>query len=232
MNIFFAPYGSFSQETGLMALFARYLQSKNKETSWLTCNGALGACDRDEEVSWIRTHTTCLSCMADARRMSSWIGCKVNEITTSAASDSHQRPSVEFQEIQESFTRRFGITSPEDRHLGHDSFKARLEVGATRVKYAVEKLCATYPSVFLFIASGMDFASRAAFSGAEISHAKAAVFQWSIKERGVKIFHPVRKEILSCSLVLADISRYRTNVDSWSKEVIEILTEIEEFLGV
>ena len=71
------PYGSLSQESGLLTLLARYLHYAEVEVVLLGCNGFVSQCKRDLEfdlngaVGGVtdspRGLHSCLACMRDQR---------------------------------------------------------------------------------------------------------------------------------------------------------------------
>ena len=233
----FTPYGTFSQESGLLILLARYLHAfSGKSVEALLCNGAFSVCDRDEESNWSRKVSSCAECIFEQRSLSQWAGIKTRDLTQFLKPDeiretenAHQSDLKELPEIiKGSFLRRYSSFDP--NHRGHHQIAKRLVVSAERMKMAMQNYIQQASLSYLCISGGGDFLTQTARQVAEELHVPCSVFVWSLEDRGIRIFHPRKKAYLSCALMIPDARALRTDLSSWSAEVVGILKEITEFL--
>lgn len=233
----FAPYGTFSQESGLLVLLSRYLHAfGGKKVESLICNGAFSVCDRDEESSWSRKVNSCAECIFEQRSLGHWAGIKTKDLTQFLKPDDIRNTesmsdSVEITDsIKGSFNRRYASFDP--NHVSHIQLAKRLSVSSARMREAITNYLQSNSFECLCLSGAGDYLTQTAREVATEMKIPCATFMWSLEERGIRIYHPHKKAYLSCALVIPDARALRTDLSSWSPEVVAILKEITEFLDL
>lgn len=233
----FAPYGTFSQESGLLVLLSRYLHAfGGKKVESLICNGAFSVCDRDEEWNWSRKVNSCAECIFEQRSLATWAGIKTKDLTQFLKPDDIReteslKEHLEITDnIRGSFARRFSSFDP--NHVSHVQLAKRLLVSSARMKEAISAYLSSNTFECICLSGAGDYLTQTAREVATEMNIPCATFMWSLEERGIRIYHPKKKAYLSCALVIPDARALRTDLNSWSPEVIGILKEITEFLDL
>lgn len=247
----FVPFGSQSQESGLIYLLANYLKSFFPEVVQLRCNGAFSLCDRDADSSWTRSISSCFACMYDQRALSSWSGIPVQDLSSFLSPDDISQTKrwalalspANFQQAaigsvnvfdlcRESFMNRFGFTDPDPSNKNHEQFLRRVLLATARMVLAARRYHLKYAPDLSLISGGGDFLTRT-FQAEAISHKRdVAVFRWEVAQRAIQIHHPRERNILACELVPEGIRGMRSDVKTWPHELVTIMGEIMKFLNL
>ncbi len=247
----FSPYGTFSQESGLIYLLANYLKSSGTNTFQLRCNGFFPVCDRDSESGWKRTMLSCPSCARDQRSFAEWANIDSTELSMYLSPREVEQsyrfiadakvaelltlqygPLSLFDACQQSFRTRFGYDTADIKNKAHVQYLQKAELGALRMCLATRRFFNNVEPTCILLAGGRDYLSQAFSAASQLSSRSVALFQWRIEERSVRIYHPWDKRVLSCELVLPNLDSIRSDCSTWLPEVVQILKEILEFLGI
>ncbi|GEM_PF-5625020 len=226
----FAPYGRFSNEAGLIHLFGRYISGKSTVTN-LIDNGVFSVSDRDEEVGWRRKVSTCAEWTWEQIQMAQWAGVNIQELSACIMPNFLNDSSEGLvEEAKETFSRRYGAF--DSNHRGHQQFARRLNGSVIRLKAGLDRYLSQNRPDLVLCAGGHDFQSRTMLGVCASLRVPSSLFSFSFEHRGIRVLSSEKKEFLSCALVVPDVREFRSDIDSWSPEVKEILGEIAQFLGV
>jgi hypothetical protein len=228
--LIYAPYGRFSNESGLVYLFSRFVREKASVVA-LIDNGVFSVSDRDEEVSWRRKVCTCAEWTWEQVQMAQWAGVETRELSTIITPNflnESQEGLVE--EAKGTFSRRYGTFDP--HHRGHQQFAKRLNSSVLRLKAGLDRYLSISKPDLVICTGGQDFQSRTALGVCSSLRIPSSLFSFSFEHRGIRVFNSSKNEFLSCALVVPDVREFRADIDTWSPEVKEILSEIARFLGV
>lgn len=247
----FSPYGSMTPESGVIYLVVNYLSRMFPEIYQLRCNGVCSLCDRDGEHNWQRDISSCLMCVRDQQELSDWSEIKmlelsrfikpdqvirsrrwVNGLPTESLTKAEYDGERVFDWCVSSFSARFGTPMPDLRNLNHEGVARRLMLSALRVRQACERLHQEVQPNLVFVAGGEDALSAALSAGCKKQGIGVVRFVWRISERLVQIHHPDRDDMLACEFFLDDVSAMRKDPETWSPELIKVLHEVLEFLGI
>ena len=128
--VYFTPYGTLQQESGLVYLLANYLQGAHPESFQLRCNGIFPVCVRDREYNWKRTSTSCLECVAEQNALAKWSTVEAQDLSQFLNTESlnegkrwvlrynpenHDAPylgSIPYELVLETFRARVGAVRP------------------------------------------------------------------------------------------------------------------------
>ena len=245
------PFGSMSQESGVIYLLANYLRSLSVEVLALTCNGAFSVCDRDRETSWKRGVETCLVCMGGQKELVAWSGIREEElsrfispslveetkrwIVSLPARDLFQaefRGVKPFELSRKSFSARFGAVDPDLNNRNHEQFLRRFMLGVARMALATRRFNTKLMPDLTLVAHGEDFITQTVISELKAASRGVVVFKWDHHTRSVNITHPFEQKTLSCEVLIERVSAMRNDCKTWPPALIGIVEEILGFLGV
>ncbi|MBN8549299.1 MAG: hypothetical protein J0M12_08300 [Deltaproteobacteria bacterium] len=247
----FVPFGSHSQEAGLIYLLANYLKATYPEVVQLRCNGMFSTCDRDVDSSWTRTMTTCFACIADQRALSDWSGLPVQEFSAyvtpddtretkqwATSLDASQLPQAEFRGMpvsemcRETFANRFGVSEFEPRNKSHEQFLRKLLVSAARAGLAAQRYHSSYSPDLCLVSGGKDYVTQSFVALSQALKRDVAVFRWDVASRAIHITHPRSNKTLSCELVPEGVLGMRSDYKTWPNELLAIVQGILSFLEI
>lgn len=247
----FVPFGSQSQESGLMYLLANFLKVSFPEVVQLRCNGVFSMCDRDADTSWVRGMQSCFSCMSDQRALSAWSGVPVQDLSSFLLPDdvteskrwvlslkdhelirAEYKGSAVFDVARESFVNRFGTQTPDLANKQHEQYLRRLLLSAVRMSIAAQRYHTKFAPDMSLVAGGRDYLTRAFVNQGRALRRDVSTFRWDINQRAIQISHPRDKKILACELVPEGIRGMRSDTRTWPSELSTIMTEIAHFLGL
>ncbi len=171
----FVPFGSQSQESGLIYLLANFLRVNFPEVVQLRCNGAFSLCDRDAESSWTRSIQSCFGCMSDQKALSAWSGMPVQDISTYLKADDvnetkkwvHALRDEElltatygeepvYKIVSESFAHRFGM-QPDLNNKQHGQYLRRLLLAGVRMSLTAKRYHLSFSPDITLVAGGRDY---------------------------------------------------------------------------
>lgn len=247
----FTPFGTQSQESGLIYLLANYLKSAGADAAQLRCNGVFSTCDRDADNQWRRPFQGCFQCIADQSSVAQWSALDVQELSRFVMPEEIEETkrlllttpvgelmSLEIRGIRlwdtivGSFLNRFGITTPDSGNRQHEQALRRFMLGGARMLLATRRFNNLCSPDLLLVAGGNDFLSAGLVAQSKEQRRSVALLQWAIHERHVRILHPREKKELTCELFLEGIARMRADVKTWPTELITIIEDILTFLEV
>lgn len=245
----FVPFGSHSQEAGLMYLLANFLKATYPEVVQLRCNGMFSVCDRDVDSSWTRTVSSCFTCIADQKALSDWSGLPVQDFssfltpediretkewaTALAAADlttAEFRGMPVFEICRETFAIRFGASEFESRNKNHEQFLRKLLVSATRACLAAQRYHGSYSPDICLVSGGRDYMTQGFVTFSRAMKRDVAVFRWDVASRAIQITHPRNEKTLSCELVPEGVLGMRSDYKTWPAELVSIVQGILNFL--
>lgn len=246
-----APFGSHSQESGLLYLLANYLHGTYPEVVQLRCNGMFSVCDRDIDNSWTRSVSSCFACIADQKALSDWSGLPVQNyssyllpedirdtkqwLSSVSAAD---LPRAEFRALpvfevcRESFANRFGTGEYDSRNKNHEQFLRKLMLSAARASLTAQRYQRQYAPDLSLICGGRDFISSSFVTVSQGMQRDVSVLRWNVGNRSIQITHPRQNDGYSCELVPEGVLGMRSDVKTWPRELNGIVQGILEFLGL
>jgi hypothetical protein len=246
-----APYGSSSEEVGLLYLLVKYAHKFGHEFVQLRCGGTFATCDRDADTHWKRDIATCFSCIQDQRELAQWAEITASDLSSNLAPNDllETRKWVSFAHLDDlttasyhditpfplvkgSFKNRFGIEVPNIGHKHHEQVVRRLLLSGVRASLAARRFFERYAPELILIVGGDDFISASVAAESKRKNIPQAVFKWDLHARQVKVSSPKRDQEFSCSLVLNGLPTMRTDIRTWPPEVLSIVEEITAFLDL
>ena len=252
MNVcLFVPFGSSSPESGMVYLIGKYLLSLGHQIQVLRCDGAFSLCDRDAEDTWRRNVTSCFSCMREQQQFAQWGEFGLTELASFlkppdiemswrwVVERSTERLLEEtfegqrlFQTVQQSFINRFSANQPDIKNKQHDAYLRRLVLAAARMHLAARRFVTSALPNIAAVAGARDFLSIALLSELKNAQRDGIIFQMHVAERSIQVIHPGKQQALSCDLLVEDVTRLRSDVRTWSRELILMLDSVLEFLDI
>ncbi len=245
------PFGSLSEEAGLMHVLLQYMSNLCSSKQSLQCNGLFSLCDRDSLENWRRGLLSCARCIQDqsllancsqaqtvqlssflkpeeVRVTSRWMQRLADQDLTRAVYASHNI----FDLCRGSFARRFDTLEPDLKHKHHLGFMRRLMLSATRALHVSKNYLQAQKPDLCLVAGGQDFISQSFCLEAKKKGVRLVRFSWDAGGRHVRVLHPESGAAYSCAFSLEDLSQIRGEVESWPAELVEILEEILLFLDL
>ncbi len=245
------PFGSLSEEAGVIYLLARYLRRIFPEIVQLRCGGAFSLCDRDAENSWRRGFHTCFQCMQDQSDLAGWADLGVASLTSyleaeelietrkwvsfadaESLAEISFKGIVPFPYIRGSIKNRFGIDDPQLHNHHHEQMVRRLMLSAVRTCLATRRFNDQFKPGLSIVAGGDDFVSHSVLGQSRSQGIPVALVRWDIAGRAVKVFHPQSNEVFSCGLVLEGLSSMRGEIKTWPLELLNIIEDLAAFLDI
>lgn len=249
--VVFAPYGSLSEESGIIYLLANYLKPIFGEVVQLQCNGVFSMCDRDAEQSWKRSIWTCFRCLSDQKKLRQWSMLDAQDLSTHILPEDIERTKrwVHALDVSElkgasfdgadifslctgSFWNRFGVSEPDLNNKNHEQVLRRFLLAASRAWIASERFHQTAAANMTFVAGGWDFITRAYTRQAKAGGVGVVLFKRDLSARAIQVIHPTNGKILSCECVIEGITNMRSDSKTWPYELVEIIEQILTFLEI
>lgn len=251
INIF-APFGSRSPEVGLIYLFANYMRERGVEVTQLRCNGMFSQCDRDGELGWKRTLSSCFTCVQEQKKLSTWGSIRSEdlspfitpeEITTSVrwvnslSADELMESTIDGEPIAQymhgSIKARFGIPAIDPRNKNHETYARRLMLGTLRVLDASRRYCEQRPFDLAMVAGGDNFMVQGFLHEAQVAKLPCFIFRADFTKRCVHVINSADKATsYECPLMIDDIGALRAEVGSWGTDLIRLLDEVCAYMGI
>ena len=246
-----APFGTASEETGLLYLVLKYLRRTYPEITQLRCGGTFSICDRDADTFWKREVSTCFRCIQDQKDLAQWgeLGttdlsshlipeelirtrkwiafAKTEELLALRYEDIHPYPLV-----RGSFRVRFGVEEPNLSNKHHEQIIRRQLLSAVRAILSTRRYLARGLPDLALIVKGDDFISASVGSECDRAGVATSRFRWDIESRQVHVSHSARPDRFLCSLVLNGLPTMRTDMKTWPPEILTIVHEVSQFLGI
>ncbi|NDC37223.1 MAG: hypothetical protein EBZ48_04130 [Proteobacteria bacterium] len=246
-----SPSGKRDPEVGLLYLIGRFLISQGHHVAQLMCNGVVAGCDRDADSNWRRGIQSCLGCMQEQRDLAQWGGIPALRLSEGIIAEVVQHSSrwidslpteelwgaavggIGLAELaQATFEARFGVASPDFNNKLHDRFVRMLLAAVLRVHHgATALLKSRNPSLLLLPANAGLITATVGKAALTL---KIPVFHWQaqLAKRCITI-HAAHSDMLhECPLLIEDVLTLRTDMKTWSPDLVSILKATEEFLGL
>lgn len=254
--VFVSPYASASQESGAIFMLANYLRQSAEATSanelvYLKCNGVVSVCDRDGDRSWKRGIHSCSSCMRDQTHLAEWAGTPSQDLSHFISSDdfvaqnreilmlptaellSYQFKGARLWELSAAtFFSRFGVTAPDLKNKLHEQVLRKFYMGLARLMTAASKFNTWYLPDLLVIAGGNDLITAPILAQAINQRRDYARLEWSLHERCIVVHRSLDDRQFRCELLVDGLSAMRSDSRTWPGELLKILEDLCEFLGV
>jgi hypothetical protein len=134
---------------------------------------------------------------------------------------------------------RFGIAAIDPRNKNHEAYTRRLTLATLRAWKAAEAYMRAEKPEMLLLSNLTSFLSEV--FAIEASRAKVPVFSFiadfssrSVLVNSVPSAQTAETQgmVHQCPLLLEDVTALRPEVKSWSPDLIRILEELRQFLGV
>ena len=197
-----SPFGSMSEETGVIYLLARYLRRVFPDIAQLRCSGAFSLCDRDAESSWRRTFHTCFRCMQDQRELAAWADINVRDLSSytapaelldtrrwisflpvEALSDAAYNGVMAFPFIRGSLKNRLGVDDPQAPNRRHEQMVRRMLLASVRTWLAMRRFNEQHRPDLMIVAGGDDFISHSVFAQCRSQCVPTALVRWVLGDR-------------------------------------------------
>ena len=247
----FVPFGSLSQEAGVISLVANYMKTTFPEVVQLACNGVFSLCDRDSENNWSRDIHSCARCMADQSRLAGWAALDSLRLSSFLSPEDISESkrwvlslsAVELMEAEFKGARLFDLCSGtlesrftsaqiDPKNKNHEQFLRRVMLATLRMCIATRKFNNRFMPELTLVAGSDDFLARSFAAHSKLQGRLAAVFKWEVSTRAVRVMHPRTESSYSCDFVLQDVTSMRAEPKTWPLELLQVVRELMFFLGV
>lgn len=248
----FSPYSSAREETGLLLLIGRTLAAAGETAVHVRCPGSFAVCDRDSDLEWQRTLTTCMQCSGEANRLVAWSQgseaaisrwLTVEDLRSIRAvveqSSAGDLPRLEYagfapwDVVRPAFSERFAAAAYTPENSGHAQFARRAIFAVLRQYAGVTNMLHDVPFDISLLARGGDMLSGAYRAAARRMGRRVAVFNWSVNTRAIEVSEsgtsgqPHRSPIL-----IHSIENMRPEPHSWPEELKGQIAAVMGYLKI
>ncbi|MCB0310827.1 MAG: hypothetical protein KDD42_06315, partial [Bdellovibrionales bacterium] len=211
-TITFIPYGTSSQEAGVISLLANYLRTAYPDVSQLVCNGVFSLCDRDAELGWNRDLHSCARCLVDQSALGNWSGSSILQLSQflkpidlletkrwvlSLSPSDFLKAKFRGMNVYEicggTIAHRFGSNLRNMTSKTHEPYVRRVMLSAIRLALASARFSTMQMFDLALVAAGPDFISRTFIAQCKALGRPVAEFHWEVGTRAVTISHPERE---------------------------------------
>lgn len=244
----FTPYGTRSEESGIIYLLANYMRETVGEVHQIRCNGAFPVCDRDEERGWRRDVDSCSLCAHEQLRLAQWAGMETRNLTKYITPPDVQRvkswvtrisaTEITTAELDGHPIHAYCAASIERRVAGGCREEERIDVvkrylfSSALTVTAVPRWQKELEPGILFVAGGEGYLSRSFLSSLDDRDLKTVLFRWLPAEHTIRISVSRSNQSADCPLLLEDVSAMRSNHKTWPGEILRLLDDVLELIGV
>lgn len=230
--ILFSPYGHVSRESGLLFLFASYLnRDRGVGVVELRCTGSFPRCYRDSFRRGERGIHSCLSCQAEARSLAQWAGIDSRsvgafiepgdvEALRRSILQGHDLP-IELLAISEQAAQA---------HREGRERKNQLDFSVALQTIAFKRAINVMKPQFVLLAGGRDELTAPAALVSARAGVRAITFQWNEVTRVVHLSEIGTQRAFVTPLVIDQLPQARR--ESWSSELVRSLGDLSDWLGV
>lgn len=245
----FSPYGSSSQETGILGLLGNYVKSMFEQVWLLRCNGVFSLCERDAESGWRRGIQNCFRCMGEQARLAIWSGLPCEDLSAyvhpeDVLDSKRWVTTLPIDELEEAnfagirifdlcrgaFRSRFGSEQPDLRNPVQDETARRLMISSIRMCLATDRFHKEQHPDLVLVSGESDYITSSFIARSRARSRDIAIFRWDLTNRSIKITHPRTLQEFSCPLVFEDITGMRGDSRTWPWELVKIVEDILVFL--
>jgi hypothetical protein len=221
----FCPYGSFSEEAGILYLLASYLNSSGHQLLHAQCNGIFPICERDQKIGWKRSLESCSLCMGEQRALAQLGGVEVIELskylTSNDIVNSLRRISAisrddlveaEYEGISlfsvclPVFKKMFGRDEPHFLHRHHEPALRHLFTSTILSFEAAAKVARIYQPDTALIADGIDIVTQAFLRAFDRCSVDSVTLRWREESNNIRIFQHSQSESLEIDFFVEAIS--------------------------
>lgn len=245
------PFGSASQEVGLVYLLVNYLSQVHKDIVQLRCNGIFSLCARDCLTNWQRGFSACSECFVEQAKLAEWSCIEAIELsqflsaedatiskrwlanlTTSALERSRYKGIGIYQLCIESLAKRLGVDKPDLKNKMHEVIIRRLMLSALRMLLTTKRFNNAFRPDLCLVAGGDDVITRSFIEQSQHQKKDVIVFSWDMSGHSITITQLRTGRVYNCDLVLEGIAEVRKDFRSWPPEFLEIIDQVLAFLGI
>jgi hypothetical protein len=246
----FAPYGPYSQESGVIYLLSNYLSEQFPDVVQLRCNGLFSVCARDSETNWKRDFDSCMMCMSDQAHLQRWSGVTALDASRFVSAEEVEASGRWLQELEDedlvtaalgdatiyslcesSFEKRVG-TSFDVSNKRHVQVLRRMILTVIRTHQVATSFQRSFSPDLCFIADGKDMVTGTFAKSLAGTHTESVLFRWDAHKRSIFIKRSGATEGISCDLLLDGVSNMRADRKTWPRELTDIINEILEYLDL
>lgn len=249
--VVFTPYASLNCETGVIHLIANYVQDLYPGVTQILCDGAFSFCNHDSECAWKRDIFTCFRCKAEQLALAKWGELNTKSISTylmpkdieetkrwiSSIKDEELK-DCKFQErpvyqyCESLFQERFGNIEPDVLNKNHVRVLRRIMLSVVRMQIASLNFFRNNAPEYVFVPISQDPLIKVFTECAKATRTNLVTFSWDMHTRMMTIQSKKSEKPFTCSLLLEDVTSTRPNPNTWSEELISVIAEILEYLGL
>lgn len=250
-TVILTPFGSASQEVGLIYLLVNYLSQIHKDIAQLRCNGIFSLCERDCLTNWQRSFAACSDCLAEQIKLAEWSSVEAVELSqflsaedamiskrwlstlsSSGLERSRFKGTSIYQLCVESLAKRLGVDEPVLNNKMHEVIIRRLMLSALRMLLATKRFNNTFRPDLCLVAGGDDVVTRSFVEQSQQQKKEVVVFSWDMSGHSITITQLRTGRTCSCDLVLEGIAEVRKDFRSWPPEFLEKIDQVLAFLGI
>lgn len=249
--LLFAPYGLLTEETKVLTVYAWHLRKTFHQVNQLLCNGIFSLCDRDIEFGWSRNLRSCIRCIGDQKKISTLLQGESIEFSKYITPEDmqltqcwitalakNQLEKAEYLEIplynlvMGTIRHKYGMLSFSELVDKDESFIRRVYLVSARCISAAQSLVRQNQYDMALIAGGDDVISKSFMTALQKVGIQTAAFRWDLGMRAVIISHSQNETRWKCDIHCEFDEQDQLDSLGMSKEEIEHLSEISEFLGI
>ena len=105
-------------------------------------------------------------------------------------------------------------------------------LSAVRMQVASVNFFRNNAPEYVFVPESQDPLIKVFTERAKVSRANLVSFSWDMHTRLMKIQSEKSENPFTCSLLLEDVTSTRPNPNTWSEELISVIGEILDYLGL
>jgi hypothetical protein len=247
----FCPYGSLSEEAGLLFLLGAHLQAENHSVQYLQCNGAFSLCERDENLGWKRSLESCSLCIGEQAAFAYLSNIEILELSRYLSSrdivESKRIVSaLRIEELSQAeyeglslfslclpiFQKMFASETVTFLHQKHETIVRGLFLSIIHSYIAGRKLCAVEQPDLALVADGTDMITSPFLRALEQEKVDAVTIKWQKQDNTIKIFRRNCSKSINVDFFVEITSLITMPQEKWPSEVLEQLLKIRRYLGL
>jgi hypothetical protein len=246
-----SPSGKRDPEVGLLYLVGRFLIGQGHHVAQLLCNGASTSCDRDGDTNWRRGIQSCLGCMQEQRELAQWSGIAARGLSEGISPEimlesSRWISAMEATElwnatykgiplaalVEDTFYARFGVDTPDSNNKLHDRFVRALVGSAVRMYESSMQMLGQKRPEMVLLPAHAGLIVKAVAKAAHTLQLPVFAWQANLAKRCTVVHAQHSGDHHECPLLIEDVLALRTDLKTWSPDLLAILRGTEEFLGL
>lgn len=221
----FTPYGKNRLENNLVHLIASYLNTVYPEIEQIICDGVFSACSRDLK-SEFTSPSNCQKCIKEQNSFVKWS--ELNPLLLSDMISSSDLVSAKEKAFSYGKLKDPDISSIiGDENLGHNEL---LSVGLSL--NAAKKIISSRVPDLIILADKNDLITKSFSHVFKNKNIKHVIFDSSENESEVNIYRSTDQKSITTQIVLNNLLEARSDAITWPAEVMSVVVEVTEFLGI